>query len=200
MTNTSESAAVTAGQFATFSLAANSGYKVSFTNLSRLDYRRSGTGPTNGELQYQVGTSSSWTSWLFVQFNLHQRGVSGDNQSLWHFRAPEHWCRPDVTFRIVNWGASSSVAHRYIFDVASSTATISRCKARFRRSLFVAHGFGADSFAGFDRMRGHRRNAYRQRDRRLDPYACQWKTNGAAISGATGSTYSHRFALGRRCA
>ena len=47
-------AAVSAGDYATFSIAVNAGYTVSFGSISRFDYRRSGTGPASGVLQYQV--------------------------------------------------------------------------------------------------------------------------------------------------
>ena len=41
-----------------FSITAGTGYAVSFTSVSRFDYRRSGAGPPNGVLQYQVGAGA----------------------------------------------------------------------------------------------------------------------------------------------
>ncbi|MEY2466385.1 MAG: endonuclease mitochondrial, partial [Verrucomicrobiota bacterium] len=57
-TNITEIAAANSNQFASFNLTANSGYKVSVSSISRFDYRRSGTGPTNGVLQYRIGSGA----------------------------------------------------------------------------------------------------------------------------------------------
>ena len=56
--DTSSAAAITANRFATFTVAAVSGYNVSFATIGKFDYRHSGTGPTNGLLQYQVGSGA----------------------------------------------------------------------------------------------------------------------------------------------
>ena len=57
-TDTSSGAAITTSRFATFTVAANSGYKVSFTSISKFDYRHSAKGPTNGLVQYQIGSGT----------------------------------------------------------------------------------------------------------------------------------------------
>jgi hypothetical protein len=57
-TSASAAAAVMAKQFATFSTAPDPGYKVSFSSFNKFDYRRSGTGPANGVLQYQIGSGA----------------------------------------------------------------------------------------------------------------------------------------------
>ena len=50
----SAAAAATANQYATFTVTPKSGYKVSFSSVGKLDYRRSATGPATGVLQYQI--------------------------------------------------------------------------------------------------------------------------------------------------
>src|ERR1043166_457845 len=55
-TNGSAAAAVGSSLFATFSIAASNGYRVSFSGFHQFDYYRSPTGPTNGVLQVQVGS------------------------------------------------------------------------------------------------------------------------------------------------
>ena len=47
--------AVAGSKFASFTVTPNSGYKVSFSSISKFDYRRSGSGATSGELQVDVG-------------------------------------------------------------------------------------------------------------------------------------------------
>ena len=122
-TSTSESAAFTAGDFATFSISANTGYKVSLTNISRLDYRRSSSGPPSGALRYQVGsgafvdiTALSYSSTASGGASLGPIDLSGIT-ALQNVSAGT-----TVTFQIVNWGASSSGGNWYIYDVATSAA------------------------------------------------------------------------------
>ncbi|NCY21878.1 hypothetical protein EBX31_07970, partial [bacterium] len=56
--NGTVSSAVAANQFATFSIGATNGYKLSLSSITKLQYRRSSTGPTNGVLQVQVGSGA----------------------------------------------------------------------------------------------------------------------------------------------
>ena len=115
-------AAAAANQFATFSAAANNGYRVSYASISKFDYRRSASGPASGVLQYQIGSgafndiaalsypSNTASGGSLVPINLTgiaalQNVGPGTN----------------VTFRIVNYGGGASGTW-YIFDVASSSA------------------------------------------------------------------------------
>lgn len=118
-----ETAAVTAGDFATFSLVANAGYKVSLSSVSRFDYRRSGSGPTTGVLQYQVGAgaftsfvTNSYTSTAGGGATLAATDLSGI-ASLQNIGAGTN-----VTFRIVNFGASQATGTWYLYDVVDGTA------------------------------------------------------------------------------
>ncbi len=119
--STSEAAAISANEFATFSLTAKTGYKVSFTSVNEFDYRRSGTGPPNGELQYQIGTGSFADiialSYASTPGGLGPIDLSGIS-ALQNVGAGTN-----VTFRIVNWGASGSGGTWYILDVNNSTAS-----------------------------------------------------------------------------
>jgi hypothetical protein len=51
-------AAITASQFATFTVTAKNGYQVSFSQIDAYNYRRPGTGPDSLQWQYSVGTGS----------------------------------------------------------------------------------------------------------------------------------------------
>jgi uncharacterized repeat protein (TIGR01451 family) len=122
-TDTTSTAAIAANRFATFSLTANSGYKVSYTAISKFDYRHSPTGPTNGLLQYQIGSGAfadiaalSYPSNTSSGGSLSPIDLSGIS-ALQNVAAGTN-----ITFRIVNWGGTSSAGTWYIFDVASSIA------------------------------------------------------------------------------
>jgi endonuclease/exonuclease/phosphatase family metal-dependent hydrolase len=115
-------AAIAAQDFATFSIAANAGYTVSFTNISRFDYRRSSGGPPNGVLQYQVG-NGSFVDITSLSFSTAGTGASIGAIDLSNIVALQNVPASEtVTFRIVNYGASSSGGTWYIFNTANSTA------------------------------------------------------------------------------
>jgi hypothetical protein len=119
----SAAAAITANDVATFSVGANTGYKVSFSAVSRFDYRRSGSGPPSGVLQAQVGTGA------FVNIATNSfSSSSGSGASLAAidlsgFAALQNvGPGTNVTFRFVNYAASAVGGTWYIYDVANTTA------------------------------------------------------------------------------
>ena len=122
-TNASASLAVASNKFATFSTMANAGYKVSFTSVSRFDYRRSSTGATNGVLQYQIGSNAfvDITNLNYVVFA--SSGASIGPIDLTSVASLQNvGPGTNVTFRIVNYLGTSSIGSWYISDVANSTA------------------------------------------------------------------------------
>jgi endonuclease/exonuclease/phosphatase family metal-dependent hydrolase len=121
--STSSTAAVSAGDYATFSISANAGYKVSFTAIGRFDYRRSSTGPPNGVLQYQAG-SGMFSDIATLSYSVSTSGGASLNAiDLSSIAALQNVTAGNiVTFRIVNYGASGSGGNWYIYDVANSTA------------------------------------------------------------------------------
>jgi hypothetical protein len=122
-TNSSAAAAIATNRFATFAIAANGGYRVSFAAISRLDYRRSSTGPPSGLLQYQIGSSGFVdVTNLSYAVNASSGAPLGpiDLSSIPALR--DVGAGTNVTFRIVNYGGSGSAGNWYIFDVANSTA------------------------------------------------------------------------------
>jgi DNA/RNA endonuclease G (NUC1) len=121
--DTSSAAATAANHFAAFSVTATSGYSLSCSSISRFDYRRSSTGPTSGELQYQVGSGT------FVYIASLTYSVSSSSGSslgpidLSGISALQNVAPGvTVTFRIVNYGGTSSGGTWYVFDVANSAA------------------------------------------------------------------------------
>jgi 2',3'-cyclic-nucleotide 2'-phosphodiesterase (5'-nucleotidase family) len=121
--STSAAAAATANQYAAVTLQANSGYQVSYSAISKLDYRRSATGATTGVVQYQVGAgafvdiaSVNYASTSSAGASLPAIDLSGI-ATLQNVPAAT-----PVTFRVVNYGASGATGTWYIFDVANTTA------------------------------------------------------------------------------
>lgn len=64
---TTSAQAVTANQFATFTITPDATYKVSFSQLT-LNYRRSGSGASSGELQYAIN-SGTYTPIVTMSFS-----------------------------------------------------------------------------------------------------------------------------------
>ncbi len=122
-TETTSAAAIASNRFVTFTAAVNSGYKVSYASISKFNYRHSATGPPNGFLQYQVGagdfadiTAISYPSNTSSGGSLTPINLSGIPA------LQDVGAGTNVTFRIVNWGGTSSAGTWYIFDVTNSPA------------------------------------------------------------------------------
>ena len=113
--------AVSAGDCATFSITAIPGYTVSFTALSRYDYKRSNSGPPSGVLQYQVG-SGAFTDIATFSYT-STSGASLGPVDLSGIAALQKVAPGNtVTFRLVNYGAGSSGGNWYVFDFSGSSA------------------------------------------------------------------------------
>ncbi len=112
-------AAITAGDFATFTVQADAGFTLSLSSIDPFEYRRSGTGPANGLVQYSLGGAFtdiapvSYSSSSSSGASLSPIDLSGiaDLQNL--------AASTLVTFRIVNWGGTSGAGTWYLFDVGN---------------------------------------------------------------------------------
>ncbi len=119
----SASAAASASQYATFAVAANTGYQISFSSISKFDYRRSASGATAGVVQYQIGSGGfndiatvSYSSTSSSGASLSAIDLSGVS-ALQNVPAGT-----TVTFRVVNYGASGATGTWYVFDAGNSAA------------------------------------------------------------------------------
>lgn len=122
-TNINSADAIASSQFITFSVAPEKGYTVSFAGINKIDYRRSGTGPDKGLVQYQLDsgdfidianiffTDKTTSGSSIDPINL---GGIADLQNIGH--------GTKVTFRIVIWGGTSSAGKWGIYDMAYSPA------------------------------------------------------------------------------
>ncbi len=113
--------AITANRFATFSVTANAGYMVSFNAISKFNYRRSGSGPASGTLQYQIGTNAFAD---IIKLAYSSTSTSGSSLSAIDLSGIAELQNvgpgTNVTFRIVNYGASNASGTWYIYDVGNN--------------------------------------------------------------------------------
>lgn len=122
-TATSEAAAVAAGDFVSITFIANPEYLVSYTNVNEFDYRRSTTGPTNGVLQFQVGSTPFTDITNFAYPVTTSAGGSLGPLNLARITALQNIpAGVPVTFRIVSWGGTTTSGTWYIYDVLNTTA------------------------------------------------------------------------------
>jgi hypothetical protein len=114
---TSLNEAVAAGKFATFSVKADSGYKLSLAGFDAYNIRRSGTGPTTGQWQYSldganftsIGGPITWGS------NTTSAGNAQSAVDLASIGALQNIdAATTVTFRLANWNASGSGGTWYL--------------------------------------------------------------------------------------
>lgn len=106
----------------TFGVAANSGYSVSFTTISRFDYYRSPSASTNALLQFQIG-SGAFIDITNVAYPIISTGATNALIDLSGIPALQNVdANTNVTFRIVNYGGTSSAGTWYIYNTAGSTS------------------------------------------------------------------------------
>jgi 2',3'-cyclic-nucleotide 2'-phosphodiesterase (5'-nucleotidase family) len=121
--NGTAATAVSGGDYVTFTATANAGYQVSFSSISKFDYRRSASGAANGTLQYQIGGGSFIDISTVSYSSSSSSGASLAAVDLSGISALQNVpAGTTVTFRIVNYGGTTSSGTWYIFDVANSTA------------------------------------------------------------------------------
>jgi hypothetical protein len=102
-------------------MAATNGYKLSFSNISRFDYRRSGTGATNGLLQFQIGAGTFTDITNIIYASSASGGASLGAIDLSGIGALQNvGAGTNVTFRLVNY--SGTGGNWYIYDQATTTA------------------------------------------------------------------------------
>ena len=120
-TNTSSATAISSNLFVTFGLVVSNGYTISCTSISRFDYYRSGTGPTNGVLQVQVG-NGSFTDITNLNYPTASSGASIGTIDLTGFTALQNvGANTNITFRIASYNGGASGTW-YVYNKAGSTA------------------------------------------------------------------------------
>ncbi len=120
-TNLTSAAAIAANQFVTFSLTVSNGYKLSFNSISRFDYYRSPSGAANALVQFQIG-NAAFTDITNLTYPTASAGASQSAIDISSLAALQNVAaNTNVTFRIVNYGGTSSSGTWYIFNTAGTT-------------------------------------------------------------------------------
>ncbi|MEI9962550.1 MAG: fibronectin type III domain-containing protein [Limisphaerales bacterium] len=108
---TDAASAVGGNDFATFTVTANPGYSVSFTDIPGYNVRRSNTGPKNGIWQYQVGSGDFTDIGSAITWGSNT-GAPGNSQSAIDLSGISDLQNvppgTTVTFRIVSWGGGAA--------------------------------------------------------------------------------------------
>jgi hypothetical protein len=119
--NGTVSNAVAANQFATFSIGATNGYKLSLSSITKLQYRRSSTGPTNGVLQVQVGSGA------FADItNLSYSSTSSSGAPLGPIDLSTNAQLQNISngvpvnFRLVNLGSTNVGGNWYVYKTSTT--------------------------------------------------------------------------------
>lgn len=115
-------AAIAADKMASFTITPNAGWKLSFTSIDKLDYRRSSSGATAGVLQYSLGAGFTDITTLSYSVSTSGGASLGPIDLSGIVALQQVPAGTTVTFRIVNYGASASGGTWYIYDVSNSTA------------------------------------------------------------------------------
>ena len=119
--------AITRGAFVTFSLTASEGYALSFSDVAPYNVRRSASGPTLGQWQYQIGSGSFANIGTTITWGGTTTG-GGNGQStiaLSGISALQNVAAGStVTFRIVNFnsGTAGSTTGTWYLNDPSNTA------------------------------------------------------------------------------
>jgi len=119
--NGTVSSALAANQFATFSIGATNGYKLSLSSITKLQYRRSSTGPTNGVLQVQVGSGA------FADItNLSYSSTSNSGAPLGPIDLSTNAQLQNISngvpvnFRLVNLGSTNVTGTWYVYKTSTT--------------------------------------------------------------------------------
>lgn len=169
LTSADAASAIAAGDYATFTITASAGYKVSISGIDSYNIRRSATGPTTGQWQYQVGSGGfnnigspiTWGSTTAANGNEQAAINVGAIAGLQNVPAGT-----TITFRVLAWGASGSGGTWYlvnantaatsktltikgtvVLDTSLSVSDFNKSKSSFIKNTFVKNDeitFGAD--------------------------------------------------------
>lgn len=120
-----EAAAITANEFVTVAITASTGFTVSFSDIAAYNIRRSSTGPTTGQWQYQlgagsfvdIGTDITWGTTTSSAGNAKASIDLSGISALQNIAASTA-----VTFRVVTWGATGATGTWYLNDPADTVA------------------------------------------------------------------------------
>ncbi len=115
---------IAANKFYTFTIAPNSGYKVSLSGIAAYNVRKSASGPTTGQWQYQIdnGTFSdigSPITWGSVTSSTGNAQPAIDLSGITELQNVNS--TSTITIRLVPYGATATTGSNYLKDLGNST-------------------------------------------------------------------------------
>jgi len=122
--NTSLSNAISGNDFITFTLTGNTGYMLSISGIAAYNVRRSNTGPTTGQWQYQVGSGSftnigSAITWGTITNSAGNPQTAIDLSGISALQDVPSGTT--ITFRLVIWGGTGSSGTWYLNDPSGTS-------------------------------------------------------------------------------
>lgn len=113
--------AVAANEYATFAIASTNGYKLNLSSITKLHYRRSATGPTNGVLQVQVGSGAFTDITNLSYSNSSSGGASlGPIDLSTNAQLQNISNGVSVNFRLVNLGSTNVTGTWYVYKTTNT--------------------------------------------------------------------------------
>ncbi|NLB66144.1 MAG: fibronectin type III domain-containing protein, partial [Lentisphaerae bacterium] len=122
-----KAAAITAGSYATFTVTAKPGYVLSLGEIAPYNIRRSATGPTTGQWQYQVDSGGfvDLDSELTWGDNVAAAGNPQAAIDLSAISALQDLAAGSVvTFRVVSWGATQAGGTWYFNEQSAGKSSL----------------------------------------------------------------------------
>lgn len=119
--------AITRGDFATFSITGTNGVGLTFDSIPTYNIRRSSTGPTTGQWQYQVGTSVFQNIGTAITWGSVTTSIGNPQSAVSLSGLPGLQDVPPgvaVTFRLVAYGASGATGNFYINNATGDDLTV----------------------------------------------------------------------------
>jgi hypothetical protein len=124
--STDIASAITEGDYATFTITANSGYKVSISGIDAYNVRRSATGPTSGQWQYQIGSGAFNNIGSIISWGTTTTSTGNEQApiNLSSITALQNIpAGTTVTFRILGFGATGTGGTWYLVNGNTSATS-----------------------------------------------------------------------------
>lgn len=118
---TSLETAISLNEFVSFTITPDAGFALSFSSINAYNIRRSGSGPTTGIWQYQIGTGEFVSIGSTITWGATTSGTGNGQAAIDLSGIAALQCVPEaVTFRIVTWGASGTGGTWYLNGTTAS--------------------------------------------------------------------------------
>ncbi len=114
---------ITANKFFSFTISPNVGFKVSLLGISAYNIRRSNTGPTTGQWQYQIGSGTFQNIGTAITWGTNTTSTGNAQLAIdLSALADLQNVTSTITIRLVNYGATGSGGTCYIKDLGNTTS------------------------------------------------------------------------------